>query len=333
MNPRVIHFLVTLAAVPGCSAGLQVHSPLNSTPLEERVPAQYKKEVAFVQDVRRFAIEHLGMEQDSKHYTWFTEKQDNGHTLYILSITEKTILPTSRIAKVEELDKLSAYRADIKEFLYLESEVDTLEDERDYYNKKGYDTNWRSVTDYHTYGGKEGSPITLDFLKSTPEYQAKVVVHELCHGFVEKNIKAGFASSLDESFCSMVGYAGAAEYFTYKNLPEEHTKAVKAFDHYHTFAEKFVVSFEKLQRLYHEGLSQDEMLKRRAALFAEAEEFMGGEVNNALMWSWHPYLFNYPLMHTVYTVQGDSVPKIMQKMRHCPENEEKALKYIQELAK
>jgi len=329
---KVIPFSVMLA-LSGCATGLQNRSLVNSTPLEERVPVQYQKDVAFVQDVRRFAIGHLGMEQDSKHYTWFTEKQNSEHTLYILSITEKTILPTSRIAKVEELDKNNAYRVDISEFLYLYSEVDTLEDERDFYNQQGYDTYWRAVTSYHSFGEGRGSPITPDFLKSDRGYQAQVVIHEMCHEFVEKNIKVGFAPSLDESLCTMIGYAGAVEYFTDKKLDEERTKAMEALDRNQTFAEKFVVSFRKLQQLYDGDVSKKEILEKRAEILKEAQQFMGADVNNALMWSWHPYLVYFPLMNKMYNMQEKNLPQVIQKMSHCPEDEEQALKYVQGLAK
>src|SRR3989344_7573654 len=306
--------------------------PVSSSPLEERVPVQYKEGVQRVLEIRQFAIDSLGFHKNSKHYTWFTEEQDHQHTVSLLSITGRTTLPISRAAKAEKLHLDGLYREDIAGFLYLESEKDPLTDEQEYYNRQGYDTYWRAVTSYHSTGEGLGSPITPDFLKSDFANQVEIAVHEMCHENVEHNIGPGFSDELDDSFCTLVGYAARVEYFSQKNLDEKRDAAKDSFNELTAFAQKFNQIYGKLTELYRQDLPIEEKMKQRERLFAEIQPFRSMEANNASLWSWHPYLVHHSLMNEAYKAQG-SVITFVQKMKDCPEEEEQALKYIKELAK
>src|SRR3989344_1934806 len=326
MSKKAVSLSLLLAGLSfSAIATIQPPQSQNSAtiPLEEQVPVEYQAAVSRVVEMRQFAIDRLGLYHDSKHYTWFTE--NTGHTLSIVLITEKTVLPTSR-KKSEFLTMNGIYHEDIKGFFYLNSEQDSLTDEQDYYAKQGYDTYWRSVTDYHTPGNGKGSPITPSFLSQNLVNQDQTVKHEMCHEFVGINI-GSLSSSVDESFCNFVGYAGAVEFFAQGEKPE----SAGAVESYHTqleFAKKFNALFERVQYLYTQPVPDQEKMRRRKDLFTESEEFLGPGVNNASLWSWHPYLVYYPLMSDVYEAQGRNLQKFIEKMKDCPEQEQEALEYI-----
>ena len=336
MSKKAVSLSILLAAISTCvPTRLQAVEPISisSPPLEERVPVQYKEGVHRAMEVRQFAIDYLGFYKDSKHYTWFAEEGNNGHTLSTLLVTEKTTLPPSGKVTIEHLDRNGAYRETLDSSLYLYSEEDQLTDERDYYAREGFDTYWRSVTSYHTFGEGMGSPITPSFLNSGLVYQAQTIIHEMCHEFVEKNIGADFSSELNESFCNLAGYAGVVEYFTQKNMPEERADALNKLDNHLEFARKFNKAHGKISEVYNEDISRKEKIKQRQQLFSEIQSFMGADVNNALMWSWYPYLVHFPLMNDAYAAQGCNLNKFMTTMKDCPEDEEKALEYIREISK
>lgn len=329
-----VAFFTLLSACAPTTTNFTAAEPISiySSPLEERVPVQYKEGVQRVLDVRQFAIDYLGFHKNSKHYTWFTEEQNHQHTLAILAITEKTILPTSREAKVVKLQLNGLFMEDITGFLYIDSVKDDLTDERDYYKNKGYDTYWRAVTSYHSYGQGLGSPITPDFLQLDPIDQGETTVHEMCHESVEHTIGSELTDEVEESYCTLVGHAAVIDYFSQKKMDDEHMKAEESFARHATFAQKFKGVYGKLTELYRQDIPVEEKVKQREQLFAEIQPFMSMETNNASLWSWHPYLAHHSLMHEAYTSQG-SIQDFVQKMKDCPSEEEKALEYIRSLRK
>lgn len=305
---------------------------LAQTPSETSIPSQYKADVAFVKEVRKFGIEHLGLYECSPHYTWFDNSSKSEHTLYILTITQPAVLPTSRNAKHEFLPYFSIYREDVSDFLYLDSEKDDLTDEGEYYQEKGYDVYRRFTTNYgRSVSGKE-SPITAAFLSRSRVSQAQAVLHETCHATVEHSISSHFSSELDDSFCSLVGYAGAVEYFQARALqkmgsPEEVRAAADLVDAETSLAahlnfSKYIISvYNQLQILYKSDVPHQKKMEERQKIFEEAKPFVGEEVNNAVLWDRYPYVAYFPLLVQLYEKQGKSVRTVVEKMKNCPEND------------
>ncbi len=322
--------LSTLSACIPCDP-----AKLSQVPSLASIPAAYQEDIAFIRDARKFGIENLGLYQCSQHYTWFRADEAEGHVLYILSITKPTILPEYRSAegKYEFLKLNGFYREDITDFLYLDSEKDTLEDERDYYKNKGFDVYWRSTTNYNNFGNAQESPITPSFLKQSKVYQVQTLFHETCHDGVERWIGVNFSSELNESFCGVIGYAGAAEYFRARRgeQSEEYQQALKSFKRNKDYSEKINFVYQHLQVLYKSPLPLSAKLEIRSRIFEYTKTFPGEEVSNAFLWSEYTYAKYFPLMVQVYEKQGKSVRTILEKMKDCPEKEDDALKFINHL--
>lgn len=322
-------FSTILSALSSCAPCDPVK--LARSPSTASVPAPYREDVSFIRDARKFGVEYLGLYECSQHYTWFRADEAEGHTLYILSITQPTVLPESRTEKSKFLKLNGFYREDITDFFYLDSEKDTLEDERDYYKNKGFDVHWRSTTNYD--GNAQESPITPSFLKQSKVNQVQTIFHETCHENVDQWIGKNFSSELNESFCCVIGYAGAVEYFKARQgeQSEEYQQALKSFKWNKDYSEKINFFYQHLQALYKSPRPLSAKLEIRSRVFEYAERVLGEKVNNALLWSRYPYAKYFPLMVQVYEKQGKSVRTILEKMKDCPEKEEDALKFINRL--
>ena len=331
---------ITISALVSALSGC-IHQPcdpikLAQAPSETSVPAQFKENVSFIKDVRKFGVEQLELYECSQHYTWFDNSTKSEHTAYILTITKPTVLPKSRMAKHQFLNYFSFYRADVSDFLYLDSEKDDLTDERDYYQEKGLDVYWRSTTNYNKEGG---SPITPSFLAWSRVHQVQAVFHETCHATFEQAVSS-FSSELDESFCNLVGYAGTAEYFQAEALQKKGTleeqkavaelaEAEHSMVRHKDFSEHILSFYQQLQTLYESDAPYQKKMEERKKIFEAAKPFVGEEVNNAVLWDRYPYVAHFPLMVQLYEKQGKSVRTVIDKMKNCSEKE--ALACIQNL--
>ena len=321
--------LAGLAACTPCD-----YQKLSKLPLASSVPEEYQDDVTFVKEVRKFGIEQLGLNQCTQHYTTFSRTDQEAKTLYRLFVTKPTELPTDREENFRHyFEHLTAFREEI-EAGYFWSYEDTLEDESAYYKKQGYDVYSRNVQDFNEVGSDQGSSLTPSFFNVSPERQANIMLHEICHDTLEEWI-GKFPSDLNEPFCVLVEYAGTAEYYRLKKgvSSPEYKKARESFAAYGENAEKINLVYRRLQELYKSDKSLAEKERERQALFAVAKETVGVDVNNASLWDRYPYVKYYQLMLKMYNAQDKDIYKVLQKMRNCPKDEENALKYIQGLAK
>ncbi|GEM_PF-4902267 len=332
MDKNAISLSVLLTAFSACAPC--DYERLSKLPLESSVPGQYRDNVTFVKDVRKFAIEQLGLDKCTPHYTTFSATDKKAKIFYRLFVTKPTVLPNAWEEASIFFENNTAYRDDVTA-MYFSSYVDTLEDELQYYTEEGYDVYVRNTTNYSLVKSKDGSSLTPSFFKYSQEWQANTIIHEMCHGSYEKWIGSNFSSRLNESSCVLIGYAGAAEYYKSRNggSSKEYESALKAFNDYENESLKLNQFYAKLQELYQSHKTSSEIQQEREKIFAEVKEIVGEEVNNANLWDRYPYVKNYPLMLQLYKSQHNSIPQVLLKMKDCPENEEKALKYIQGLVK
>ena len=193
----------------------QDYGKLSKLPDQASVPAEYREEVAFVKDVRKFGIEQLGLYRNTQQYTTFSETDGQAQVMYRLFVAKPTVLPDTWEEASQYFWSDTAFRDNVGA-MYFTSFEDTLEDELKYYQKKGYDVHARNVISYNLTNSEKGSSITPNFFKVSKAWQAQTIIHEICHDSVEEWIGDDFPEELNEPFCSLVGRAGAVEYFKMK---------------------------------------------------------------------------------------------------------------------
>src|SRR3989344_6065262 len=310
------------------------YTKLSRLPLVSSVPEEYQDDVTFVKEVRKFGIEQLGLNQCTQHYTTFKKTDGEARTLYRLFVTRPTELPTTWKEAAHYFEHNTAFREDIKAG-YFWSYEDTLEDEREYYTKEGYDVYSRNTADFNEPKSKHGSSLTPSFFSSSKERQAEVVLHEICHDSQEGSTGIHLSEKVNEAFCTMFGHVGVAEYFKSRKGADsgEYKEALQSLADYEENALKISGFYQRLQGLSHSGKSSQQIREDRKIIFAEVKEVLGEEVNNANLWDRFPYVKHFSLMLELYQSQNNNLLQTLRVMKDCPNDEEKALQFISSLIK
>ncbi|MEK6899804.1 MAG: aminopeptidase, partial [Nanoarchaeota archaeon] len=272
--------------------------------------------------------EQLRLYPCTQHYTQFSADNGKGRTLNLLLVTQPFFLPDSLENFHLNFDSEKEYREPVQA-MYFSSTADSLIDEKDFYLQEGYDVFSRSTTNFNDPTLENGSLITPSFLKQPQLEQAFTVIHEICHDNVAHTI-GDFPSELNESYCVLVGRAGAADYYRSRNgeNSSEYQKAIKALDKTVDRSEHINSYYFTLQELYKSDKPSADKMEQRDRIFAEAGRFMIGQVNNAALLDAYPYVKYLPLFSQLYESKDKELLLMLEGMKNCPGNEESAIEYI-----
>lgn len=316
-----------ITPTPSCD-----YAELSDLPKLSTVPEEYNDAVAFVKDVRAFGVEKLGLYSCSTQYTTF-KLDEQTRTLYRLFVTKGTSLPNTWREAIQFFQHDTTYRDNIDAGYFVSFE-DTLEDESEYYIQQGYNVYVRNVTNY-VLQGEEGSSITPSLVALyNRKWLVHTIFHEICHDTTRAMV-GNLPAEIDEPYCMLFGYAGAAEYFKVKNGvdSQEYTEAMQSFADYEDRAVKITRSYQQLQELYTSQKPAAQKQQERDLIFIVLQEALTEEMDNARLWDKYPYAQHYPLMLRLYNNQDKNLRQTLKIMKGCPREEEKALKYIQEMIK
>ncbi len=320
--------IVASTAVSGC---VSLYAPVDGlsikVPKTAQVNQDLRKKLAFIENVKKMGVERFGL-KESPHYSEYNDGSIPIDTLYLLVVTSPTILP-SRQGNSIFIDTDQEYREALQGYVFFYSNADKLEDEKEYYQKQGYDIYRRSTTNFND--GERGCPITKDFLQRNKVNQAQTIFHEDCHYWVDKEIGEDFSSELNESFCTVVGYAGTVNYFSGKEGKDspDYQFAVDSFQWHQWYAQEINSYYSRLQEIYtNPKLILEEKLKQREAVFKDAEGSLGEKINNAVLLDRYPYTKYFHLMLKFHDENGENLRITLEKMKDCPEAEQGALEFI-----
>lgn len=298
---------------------------------DSSVPEEYQEAAAFIEDVRQFGFQRLGLYKESKQFTKFVdEKAEKPRYLYNLLVTKPTVIPQQRNNSVH-LAETKQYREEIDDYAYLWSHADTLEDEATYYKKQGYDVFRRVLSTYSSTTDDIGSPITPAFLKQTKLDQAHDILHEICHDTIKKYHGTGFVTEIDEPFCVLVEEAGTMQYFKERHgdYSSEYALARLSFTYRQEFSEDVNSLWRQFNRVYSSDDSEEHKAERRKKLLAKVRGlFQAPDADNAELWDRYTYTKHFPIMAEFYRRFDGNMPALMKKMEKCPDDEEKAIIYI-----
>ncbi len=307
--------------------------PTNVCKMVEPAPElkkELKSKLAFIDDVSAFGVEQFGLEE-SPHYAKYYDNPLSRDTLYLLFVTSPLYLPESWSPQRIPIEKDQEYREPLNGFAFFNSFTDKLDDEKEYYQKQGYDVYRRFTTDYSLTNGLKGAPITKEFLQQDKNQQAQTIFHENCHYWTAGWVGAHFSDLLKESFCQVVGYSGAADYFKERRgtSSPDYLNAVYRLKWYENYVQKLGGCYSRLQEIYNnKKTTSQEKLKQREEILREARKTFGKETNNALLWDQYPYAKYFPLLLKFHESHGGNLRATLEKMKGCPEEEQAALKYI-----
>lgn len=174
--------------------------PLTEVASDTRTSNYTKERIKTVFEIKKFAVEHLGL-KNNKTYTKYVELKDRNYLVNVVVGSKP--------------DQLEAYQWSFPFFgsfpykgFYNYKEA---EEEESRLREKGYDTYIRTAGAFSTLGWFE-DPLYSYMLNYSTEYLANLIIHEMTHEtvFIKNNIQ------FNEEMASFVGDHGAVEFLKYK---------------------------------------------------------------------------------------------------------------------
>jgi predicted aminopeptidase len=210
--------------------------------------------------VRTFASDQLGLNVDGA-YSTVTAVDKGAVTWVVMAVPKDSLTPHTWwfpiVGRVPYRGYFSLNEARA-EAAHLESE--------------GFDTMVRSAVTFSSLGFFS-DPLLSNLLVLDRVTLASVLIHELFH---RTYFLAGDAT-FDESAATYVGSRGAVEFFAAIDgvTAPDTARARGAFDSDLKFADFLQREEARLLKLYHSGLSREEILKQRVPLFKEIQADYG----------------------------------------------------------
>lgn len=264
----VLAGLVAIAS-GGCNAGYITHAayeevrilmrrkPITAELAKPELPASMRAKLETVLAVRKFAGDQLDLNVGGAYST--VAQVDKGAVVWVVMAAPRTSLKpyTWWFPIVGDVP----YRG---YFSHGEANAEAAGMEA-----RGYDTYVRPAIAFSSLGFFD-DPLLSNLLSLSRVELAGVIIHELFHRtyFLMSDVM------FDESAATWIGNRGAVDFFSRTEGPDspDTCAAQGIYDSDMRFAAFLLQEQARLLALYNSGLSENEMLKRRPAIFAAISE-------------------------------------------------------------
>ena len=315
----------------GCDAAYFAHLArgqariaLNSRPLDEvmadaDLPADTRRRLDFVQAVRAFAHDHIGL-AGSDNYTRYYDTGGEPVSWNVSACPPDRFEPHRWwfpiVGNVPYKGFFSRHRA-IRE--------------RDRLRAEGLDAQARAISAYSTLG-YFSDPVLTTMLAYPEDSLADLLIHELTHATVYAKGHTDF----NESLASFVGQVGSLEMLShrYGANSEPVAQARQRRADATVFRSFMAQVVSTLDSLYSLGLPRDEVLQRRGEVFAgckgryrlirshlrrpdQYDGFLKWEIDNARLMSYRRYNRDLDLFCHLYEREGNSLRRVVQMAATC----------------
>ena len=234
---------------------------LNTTPvskvlLDENVPDSVKARLNYIQAIRTFTVDSLGL-KESKNYTTFF----NQHGKPLLMV-----LTASKPYKLESYQWDFPFLGEVgyKGFFNFKKgreEEKKLQDE-------GYDTDYGSVSAWSTLGWLK-DPILSSMLYRSDGQLAELIIHELTHSTLYVKDQVDF----NENLASFIGEQGAIRFLssTFGKESPELSAYIFRLNDYQLFSRYMIDAAAKMSVLYSQinDFSPEDKLARKDSALKE----------------------------------------------------------------
>ncbi|MFN8673575.1 MAG: aminopeptidase [Candidatus Sericytochromatia bacterium] len=288
--------------------------PLEEVAKDPRTSKHIKDKIDLVFEIRKFAIEKIGLKQN-KTYTKYVELKGRNYLVNVVVASKK--------------DKLEAYQWKFPFFgsfpykgFYNFQEA---KEEEKRLKEEGYDTYIRTAGAFSTLGWFD-DPIYSYMLNYSTEYLANLIIHEMTHAtvFIKDNVQ------FNEEMASFVGDHGAVEFLKYKygensneyknsfHIKEDNKVFSRYINEFHDAMDKMYknpnLTFE--QKMSEKRRIIDEYkydkfkdLQNKFKLKGSYAWFPKQKLNNALIMGFITYEQDSSLYDKVFDKLGKDLPK------------------------
>lgn len=327
-----LSLLFIIFTLSGCSDILyisklgwyQSYITFHSIPIQEvlenqEIDNELKKKILFIQEVKRFGEERLGLKKTKNYSKFFEIKRP---ILYVVTASEKERLQ-SYSWKFPVIGKVT-----YKSFFKLK---DALKEEEKL-RKKGFDTFIQSVCTYSTLGWFR-DPIFSSLLNLDEPILANVILHEMVHS----TIYFKGETELNEQIATFIGNQGAIEFLIEKyGVDSEAVFIAKIHqDDDYVFSKWIDQVFKELSEFYNQPIPREEKLRMREEVFESIKEkfkeiksklkteiykdFDKIKLNNAIILAYKRYIHHLGQLEALYRYLGSDLKRFIQFLQKVKE--------------
>lgn len=210
--------------------------PIDEYLSQESVPDSIRQKLSFVNEVRQYAVEELGL-NDSENYTTIYD-QKGEPILWVVTGCK----PFSFEAKVWQFPVLGS--VPYKGFFSLDKASKELVEVKE----EGYDAGIRTVGGWSTLGWFK-DPILSNMLSRSNGGLANLIIHELVHAtvFVRDSVE------FNENLASFIADKGAIKFMQdkYGESSEEYLSYLNELEDEKNYVDHILRGVEHLEELYH----------------------------------------------------------------------------------
>ncbi len=326
MKPLRLFLLVTFISLSltGCGNILYLsklgwHQSLitfHSVPVEEvleskGVDREAKDKIRFIQEVKRYGEERLGLTRTKSYSKYFEVK---GPVLHVITASERDCL------QLYHWDFPIVGEVTYKSFFTKEG---VLKEKRSL-ETKGYDTFVQGAGAYSTLGWLK-DPIFSSMLRWDEATLANLILHEMTHATLYFKGQTDF----NEQIATFVGNQGAVDFLTekYGNGSKEEVEAIHCQEDDLVFSRWIDQAYQQLSNFYAREISRDEKLRGREELFRRLKEdfketmtsfrtegyrnLAKVDINNAVLLAYRRYIHRLEDFQTLYHYSGNDLRKMI----------------------
>ena len=304
--------LVYLSKLGWHQASISFRSvPVQEVLENQGVDREAKEKIRFIQEVKRYGEEKLGLTRTKSYSKYFEVK---GPVLHVITASEKDCL------RPYCWDFPITGKVPYKGFF---AQKDVLEEKR-FLEMKGYDTFVQQAGAYSTLGWLK-DPIFSSMLRWDEVTLADLILHEMTHATVYFKGQ----TDLNEQIATFVGNQGAIDFLTekYGGGSKEVIEAVHCQEDDLVFSRWINQACQQLSDLYAMEITKDEKLRGREVLFHRLKEdfketmasfktqdyknFENAKINNAVLLAYRRYIYRLDNFQALYRYFGADLRKMI----------------------
>jgi predicted aminopeptidase len=306
----------------------------HSVPVQEVLEGEWvghgtKERICFIQEVKRYGEEKLGLKRTKSYLKYFEVK---GPVLHIITASQKDCLQLYHwnfpIIGMVTYKSYFTKEGVLKEKRFLEG--------------KGYDTFVQKAGTYSTLGWLK-DPIFSSMLQWDEATLANLILHEMTHASIYFKGQTDF----NEQMATFVGNQGAIHFLIdkYGKGSKEVVEAIHNQEDDLLFSQWIDQACQRLSNFYAREISRNEKLRGREGLFQCLKEdfrekmvsfktegyknFEKVDINNAVFLAYRRYIHRLKNFQAIYEYFGNDLRRMIDFFKEIRVSKEEPLSYLE----
>jgi predicted aminopeptidase len=303
--------------------------PVQEVLEDERVGHETKEKICFIQEVKRYGEEKLGLKRTKSYSKYF---EVVGPVLYVITASEKDCL------RLYHWNFPITGKVTYKSFFTKEGALK----EKRFLETRGYDTFVQNAGAYSTLGWLK-DPIFSSMLQWSEATLANLILHEMTHATVYFKGQTDF----NEQMATFFGNQGAIDFLIqkYGKGSKEVMEAIHNQEDDLLFSQWIDQAYQQLSNFYAREISRDEKLRGREELFQclkgdfrekmvsfkteSYKNFEKLEINNAVLLAYRRYIHRLENFQALYEYFENDLKRMIDLFKEIRTSGEEPSSYLE----